>query len=358
VTDEPNLQDQLLTDPYPLYAQWRRADPVLWVEQMGHWFVTGHREAMAALRETRLGGPRGRDGADGARRLLLVQTAFPPASAEALRPYAEEIAGALLDAVADREFDLIEEFASPLAVSLAVRLVGLAPRDEEAVGAWVRGASDALLPSLGHCGIAPVAPPDEVRERLVALVEAGTGDGLAARLAEAGGEGLPDLLAELLLSAHDSTVNLIGNGFWALFDNPAQLDRLCAEPGMVTTAVEELLRYDSPVQFIARSPVEDLEFCGHRLRTGQPMLVMIGAANRDPEVFEAPDVLDLTRTPNHHLAFGRGAHLCLGAPLARLAGQVAFGLAPARLPKLRPVGTPTRRQAAGGRGFTSLRAGS
>jgi cytochrome P450 len=128
----------------------------------------------------------------------------------------------------------------------------------------------------------------------------------------------------LLVAGNETTTNLIGNGMLALLRNPDQLERLCADPSRAPAAVEELLRYDGPVQATGRVAMEDLEIGGQKVTKGQAVLTVLGAANRDPTQFENPDELDLDRRPNEHVAFGDGIHFCLGAPLARAEGQIAF----------------------------------
>jgi cytochrome P450 len=142
-----------------------------------------------------------------------------------------------------------------------------------------------------------------------------------------GALGQDDVVAQavmLLFAGHETTTNLIGNGILALLRHPDQLARLRAAPGLIASGVEELLRYDSPTQATFRSVGEDFDLRGHHLRRGDPVLLMLGSANRDPNQFLEPDVLDITRTDNRHLAFSQGPHFCLGAPLARLEGQIAI----------------------------------
>jgi cytochrome P450 len=374
VTQSANvsIQDQLEENPYPLYAQWRRGGPVMWVDPPAHWFVTGHREAMAALREPRLVSPSVSDPAAHLRRRSLAQEVFTLAYVEQFRLRAYEVADTLLAQAANRGgLDLVKDFGSPLAMSVAADMFGLPAEDRPAVSAWVGGQADGLAPPMGHCrrllpgGVsAPVGVPEAMLATLADIVAARRkepGDDLVSQLCGANGQSgsfddteVLELFAELLFSAHNSTIDLIGNGMQALLDNTSQLDRLRAEPELITTGVEELLRYDAPIQMITRRPTEDTELAGKTLLKGQTVIVMVGAANRDPEVFEGPDLLDLSRTPNHHLTFGRGPRMCLGAPFARVIGQVAIGSLVARFPSLRPAGPAVRRKAVGGRGFTSL----
>ena len=158
----------------------------------------------------------------------------------------------------------------------------------------------------------------------------------------------------LLVAGHETTVNMITNGTLALLGHGQQLALLREQPELIQPAVEELLRWDSPVQLTARVATEDLDLGGHRVQQGESVLALLGAANRDPDQFADPDRLDLTRTPNPHLSFGRGIHFCLGAPLARLEAQIAIAGLVARFPKLRLAGEPERSPTVTLRGLTRL----
>jgi cytochrome P450 len=167
----------------------------------------------------------------------------------------------------------------------------------------------------------------------------------------------PELYANsalLLVAGHETTTNLIGNGTLALLRHPDQLDRLRRDPALVPSAVEEFLRYESPVQFITRLLKEDLSLGGKQLRAGQTVLVMLGAANRDPEQFADPDRLDVGRSDSKHVAFGLGSHFCLGAQLARLEGRIVFETLLRRLPNLRLDGEVQYRKHFNLRGLEAL----
>jgi len=161
-------------------------------------------------------------------------------------------------------------------------------------------------------------------------------------------------LVLLLVAGHETTTNLIGNGLLALLQHPEQLDLLRSRPDLLPVATEELLRFCSPVQRTLRIIKEDVAFGGQQLRRGQSILTIFAAANRDPAVFERPQELDITRTPNPHMGFGRGIHFCLGAPLAKAEGQIAFGALLERLPGLKLAGEPIWNDNAAIRGMSSL----
>jgi cytochrome P450 len=168
------------------------------------------------------------------------------------------------------------------------------------------------------------------------------------------GDELMEMCVLLTVAGLETTTNLIGNGVNALLDHPDELARLRADPGLIETAIEELLRYDAPIQLSGRIPMEDLDFDGHPLRKGQMVGIILGAANRDPRAFPEPGRLDLGRSPNNHIAFGRGIHFCIGAPLARVEGAIAIQALVGRFPKLRRANDPKRRLNPHVRGFASL----
>ncbi len=306
------------------------------------------------------------DPPDHTRLRTLVQKAFTPRMVERLRPRIETLVEEALNAAGERGgMDLVADLAYPLPVTVIAELLGVPVEDRAAFRRW----SDALVGALD-----PVAPANRrgavlaARDALHAYLRqviaerrADPRDDLISRLVEAEEQGDrlsgPELLAMgvlLLVAGHETTVNLISNGVNALLNHPDQLARLHREPELIEPAVEELLRYDSPVQLTGRVALEALELGGQRVEPGQMVTLMLGAANRDPRVFADPGRLDLGRDPNPHLAFGRGIHFCLGAPLARLEGQIAIGALIRRFPGLRLAGVPERRPTVTLRGFVSL----
>ncbi len=306
------------------------------------------------------------DPPDHTRLRTLVQKAFTPRVVERLRPRIEALVKEALDeAEARGSMDLVADLAYPLPVTVIAELLGVPVEDRSAFRRW----SDALVGALDPVALtdrrsAVLAARDALHaylERVVAERRAAPRDDLISRLVEAEEQGDrlsgPELLAMgvlLLVAGHETTVNLIGNGINALLAHPDQLARLRDEPELIEPAVEELLRYDSPVQLTGRVALEELELGGRRVEPGQMLMLLLGAANRDPRVFAEPERLDLGRDPNPHLAFGRGIHFCLGAPLARLEGQIAIRELVRRFPTLRLAGTPERRPTVTLRGFASL----
>jgi len=212
--------------------------------------------------------------------------------------------------------------------------------------AAVQAAQNALFDYFsGVVGARRREPRDDLISGLIAVEE--RGDVLNERE-------LLVMLNLLLVAGHETTVNLIGNGMLALLHNPDQLARLRQQPQLIESAVEELLRFDSPVQLTGRIVAETCELGGQQVSRGQLVLTLLGAANRDPRQFPEPDRLDLTRSPNQHFSFGRGIHFCLGAPLARLEGRIAIGSLVSRFPRLRLAGPPVRGETVTLRGLTRL----
>ena len=330
-------------DPYPLYRELFADAPVVPSER--GWLVGGYHQATAVLRDPRFGHDTPPATADVGRedrisRLVfirqnppehtrlrgLVSKAFTPRSVAALRPAIEALVDdLLLDLPA--EADLIAHFAAPLPVAVISEMLGIPVEDRAAFRAW---SEDMVVPD----GPEGETPEWQARWReasrhfldyLTELIDhrrRQPQDDMVSRLV-ATGIGEDDLLATcqlLLFAGHETTVNLIANGVLALLRNPDQLDRLRRQPELIDSAVEELLRYDGPVHLTARTALEPVDFA----EAGDYVIVVLGAANRDPARFDDPDRLDIGRERNQHLGFGAGIHYCLGAPLARLEAQIAL----------------------------------
>jgi pimeloyl-[acyl-carrier protein] synthase len=357
-------------DPYPFYRQLRDADPVHQTP-MSFWLLTRYDDVLLTLRDPRFGragfepllaavygqsGQEGmptsmlfRDPPDHTRLRSLVSHAFTPRVVEGLRPRIQAIVDERLEAVGQAgTMEVIDDLAYPLPVRVICEMLGVPPSDHLRIKQWssdvaraldmigVPGDPDVLARGqAGHHALAEyfmallperrAHPRDDLLSLLIAAEEQGD------KLTE--GELLVTCLL-LFIAGHETTVNLIGNGLLALLRNPDQLQRLRTNPALLPTAVEELLRYDSPVQRTARIPNTDVEVGGRSIPKGTMVVAAIGAANRDPAHFPDPDRLDVGRADNRHIAFGFGIHYCLGAPLARLEGQIAFGTLLRRFPRL------------------------
>ncbi|MCA8927190.1 MAG: cytochrome P450 [Alphaproteobacteria bacterium] len=300
----------------------------------------------------------------------LLAPAFTPRALEALRPRVAAFVDRLLDeAEAKGEFDLIGDLASALPVQLIGDMLGVPADERDPLRAWSLAILGALEPrpsaevlAVGNRAVEDFKRylRDLIRRRKAGALPAVEGEILSKLMAETrDGDRLSEweLLHNcifLLNAGHETTTNLIGNGVEALFRHPAEFRRLCDDPGLIAGAVEELLRFESSNQLGNRQAATDCAIGGETVAAGTYIHVCIGAANRDPAEFPDPERLDLGRTPNRHLAFATGIHVCAGAALARMEGQVAIGKLVARFPGLEPAGQPVRGGRARFRGFLEL----
>jgi len=385
------MAPEFVADPYPTYHRLRAEDPVH-QSPLGFWVLTRYEDVVMSLRDPRFGKeaimslvaarygglPTGvglsmldRDPPDHTRLRSLVNKAFTPRVVEVLRPRVQQIVDELIDHVRDKAgMDLIEDFAYPLPVIVICEMLGVPVEDRDRFREWglaiARGLDGIMLPPesdvISRSMAARSALAGYFRELIAERRTRPRPDLLSGLIAaeEAGDKLTEDeLLATcilLLVAGHETTVNLIGNGTLALLRHPDQLERLRRDPGLITSAVEELLRYDGPVQRTARVPSEDIAIGDRVIPKGELVMPFIGAADRDPAQFPDPDRLDIGRADNRHIAFGWGIHFCLGAPLARVEGQIAITTLVTRLPAL-ALGTeaPQFRQSLTLRGLTSLR---
>ena len=384
------MDPDFIADPYPTYHRLRTEDPVH-LSPLGFWVLTRYDDVVGALRDPRLakeaiagfvaarfGAPMpsmgqsmlDRDPPDHTRLRSLVSKAFTPRVVEGLRPHIQQIVDGLIDRVESAgEMDLIEEFAYPLPVTVISEMLGVPVADHERFKGWsldiARSLDSLLVPPDSDVPQRGIEARHALAEYFRALIAerraVPRGDLLSALIAaEEAGDRLSEheLLATcilLLIAGHETTVNLLGNGTLALLRNPGELRRLRENPALIGTAVEELLRYDGPVQRTARIPSEDVTIGGRTIAKGEMVMPFVGAADRDPAHFADPDRLDIGRTDNRHIAFGWGIHFCLGAPLARVEGQIAINTLVQRLPKLAlTTDTPEYRQSLTLRGLKSL----
>ncbi len=386
------LLPEFHADPYPFYRRLREEDPVH-QSPLGIWVLTRYddavmvlrdprfgREGMAELLEARLGAgsvrPANtrdmlfRDPPDHTRLRALVSRAFTPRVVEAMRPHIQEIVDGLLDRVEGaRGMDVIEDLAYPLPVTVICEMLGVPIADQDVFKQWsadiARSLDASILPAGSEVITRGQEAGDALREYFRSLIavrrKRPQPDLLSALIAaEEQGDKLsePELLATcslLLIAGHETTVNLIGNGLLALLRHPDELRALADDPALIQTGVEELLRYDGPVQRTGRMTMADVEIGGRQIPKGSIVAAVIGAANRDPAHFPDPDRLDVARRENRHIAFGFGIHFCLGAPLARIEGQVAIGTLLRRWRALKLVSdTPEWRESSVLRGLKTL----
>ncbi|RKN44844.1 cytochrome P450 [Streptomyces hoynatensis] len=369
-----------LADPYPAFAALRERGPIHRHEGLGLPVAVTHAACSAVLRE-RGAGRIWRDREPAAefpafnllhrnslletepprhtRLRRLVSAAFGRGHTARLAPRVRAVADGLVASLAaaiaaDGSADLMRHLAGPLPVEVIAELLGVPAADRPRLQPW----SNAIV-KMYEYGLPPegAAAAERAAGEFVAYLR----DLAAERAAHPGEDLISDLVAVregtdrltgdelvgtavlLLMAGHEATVNVIGNGVLALLTHRDQWERLLASPGLLPTAVEELIRYDAPLQLFERTATAPVTVAGHALAPGDTIAVLLGAAARDPAVFERPGTLDVGRSPNPHLGFGAGIHYCVGAPLARVEIAAALAALLARLPGLRLAAAPERR---------------
>ena len=358
VTYNP-LSRQTAQDPYPVYAALRERDPVHRSGLMNAWLFTRHADIDTILRDHRLFSNDPRKGTlsrrqraglpaddeftmlfldppDHKRLRALVNKAFTPKAVNALEPHIRSLLSSLLDDIDDPAgFDLMQAVAQPLPVIVIAEMLGIPPEDRAQFKIWSDQRARTLEPSIDAreralADAANKALNDYFRP-IIEERRAAPQDDIVSALAQAEEEGdrlteleMLNMLRLLLIAGNETTTNLIGNGVLALLRHPDQLQRLRDDPSLIPLAVDELLRFDSPVQTDFRRALEDCEVNGFPLKKRDNIVLLLGAANRDPDVFDEPDRLDVGRGDRSHLSFGRGIHHCIGAPLARLEGRIVL----------------------------------
>jgi cytochrome P450 len=370
------LDPEVLANPYPLFHRLRTHDPVHWDPFLHAWVVTRYKDVIDVLHRysaqctptpeqlSRMGlaalNPIAQvmlkqmlflDPPAHTRLRSLAACAFTPGRVEVLRGHIRDITNRLLDAVVPkRQMDVIADLAEPLPCIVSAEMLGVPTKDYLQLKAWSQDFSQVL----GNLQQNPNRVPKILKsvEDMTAYFRSAmreqrlhTRAGLVSSLmnAEIDGDKLTEeeVIANCILTmvgAQETTTNLIGNGVLSLLRNPDQLEKLRSDLSLIPSAVEEMLRYESPSQHTARVAPEDTVLGGKRIQKRQAVIAVMAAGNRDPERFPDPDRLDITRTDNRHLAFGWAAHFCFGAALARIEGQTAFELMLRRLPnwKLEP----------------------
>jgi cytochrome P450 len=381
VTSEPSqLDPATVANPYPRYQQLREEDPVHWNAGINCWILTRYTDVLAAFRDQRLSSAQisafsGRLSEDAAEKIQpltqifsdmmlmsdppdhtrlrkLANKAFTLRVVDRMRSSMQATTDELLDGIEkdgrqDGRFDVIQDLANPLPAIVISEMLGVPAADREQFKIW----SSALAAFLGNIRMVAetaesalnsvLALSDYLRE-IISQRRLEPQEDLLSAFVAAEEEGdkfseaeLYSMCILLMIAGHETTTNLIGNGLLALLQNRDQLERLQADPGMIETAIEEFLLYDSPIQSAARIAMEDMELGGQSIDKGQRVAMIVGAANRDPERFSDPDRLDITREDNRHLPFGFGSHFCLGSALARVEGQITINAVVQRWPGLR-----------------------
>ncbi|MEU6094522.1 cytochrome P450 [Streptomyces sp. NPDC047079] len=374
-----------VADPYPAYAELRALGRVLYYEPTDQWLVPHHADVSALLRDRRLGrtyrhrfthedfgrtapppehepfhtlndhGMLDLEPPDHTRIRRLVSKAFTPRTVEQLVPYVRGLAGELVSRLVEAGGgDLLRDVAEPLPVAVIAQMLGIPEADRAQLRPW----------SADICGMYELNPSQETARKavrasvefsaylreLIARRRKEPGEDLISGLIAAHDEG--DRLTEqemistcvLLLNAgHEATVNATVNGWWALFRHPDQLAALRADRSLVPSAVEELMRYDTPLQLFERWVLDEIEIDGTTVPRGAEIAMLFGSANHDPAVFDAPEELDLTRRDNPHISFSAGIHYCIGAPLARIELAASMTALLELAPTLRPAAEPERK---------------
>jgi len=359
-------------DPHATWRRLRESNPVYRSKIFGAWICTRYDDVLHVLRDKNFTTDRSEvpamrlfqryarrdptfaaliernllmiDGAEHRRLRSLVSKAFTPRRVEQLRPQLESIVDELFDRVAETdEIEIVRDLAHPLPVIAICELLGIPSEDRDLFGSWSKQLSQLLDPLQGRGGVAPLRRAahgifDYFRPLLADRREHPGDDLLSAMLAaEEDGERLTEydllsLSSLLLVAGHETTSNLIGSAVISLLRHPAERKRLQDDMGLLGTAIDEFLRFESPIQLTDRCAIEDCEIGGKTILKGQMVVAVLQAANRDPEQFPDPDHFDIGRTENQQLAFGQGNHFCLGSQLAKLETEIAIGALLRRFP--------------------------
>ena len=372
------LSPEVVADPYSYFDELRTKDPVHWSGIHHSWLLTAYPDVDLALRSPRLSADRvaammrrrGQSLSDGAapvyqilsrwmvfndppghRRLRSVfDNAFTPRAMRSLSPRIVEVIDHLIDAVAPAgQMDVVHDFAYPLPAIVIAELIGVPASDRDIFKSWSDDVALLVFGALTMSDRHQVAQRSLVSlaaymRDLVHQYQKQPGDNVVSRVLASGAIGttvsedeLVGMLTHVLFAGHETTTNLIASGLRALLRNPEQLELLRANPQLMATAVDELLRYDGPAKLVVRAAAEDFELRGRSIRAGDRVFAVQAGANRDPDYFADPTRLDIRRSPNPHLGFGIGPHFCLGAGVARTEAQLALAALINRLPQLQLV---------------------
>ena len=387
------LDPEVLANPYPLYHRLLSESPVYWDPFLHTWVVTRYRDVVTVLQNfsaVRTPTPEQlmalglstlapiaevlvrqmlfMDAPAHTRIRGLVSKAFAPRRVELLHSHIQEITDELIDAVQEKgQMDVIADLAYPLPAIVTAELMGLPTSDWRQLITWSTDFAEALgnfqhnpnhaqhtLRSLKEmCDYFHSAVGEHLKQPKDDLIGAllnaeNEGDSLT-------GEEVVANSIMLMTGGQETTTNLIGNGILTLLHNPGEFEKIQTNPSLIPSAIEELLRFESPIQYTSRLAPKDVQIGGQTIHQRQAVIVVMGAANRDPERFIDPDQLDICRQDNRHLAFAWGSHFCFGAPLARVEGQIVFETILRRIPNLKLEPGPVKwRENLGFRGLTTL----
>ncbi len=378
-------EPSFLRDPYPVLASLRANGPVLWHEPMGMWLATTHQAVSKVLRHRSFGRlwsdwqpaeelepfnalhrnqMMESEGHTHRRLRNLVSAAFGRGHVERMRPRIEVLAAEMVEQL-DDHFDVLADYAEPMPVYVIADLLGVPREDHQLLRTWSQAIVHMYEPRVGADVKAAAVEASSAFSDYVSDVIAdrreNPGDDLISDLIRERGRGAKlttdELVASVVLllnAGHEASVNAFGNGVHALINHPVQLARITSGEVPMEVALEELIRFDAPLQLFERTAVADVEICGQTIRAGQKIACLMGSANRDEAVFDQADSFDVGRDPNPHVGFGMGRHFCLGAPLARLELQISMTHLLARFPRLELTGDAPRRPTWVLRGFESV----
>lgn len=348
-------------NPYPVYEKLRQSDPILNLQfpdgRFG-WLISNYEQAVEALKDVRFSKDVAKamgqeqtsvfstnmlfsDPPDHKRLRGLVQKGFTPQRITDMRGHIQEIADNLLDAVSSKDtINLIDEYAFKLPIIVISEILGVPTEDQDKFRVWSNSIIGASNQEMNEQVVQHMNEFIAYLKDWFAKVREQPGDDMISQLVIAENQG--DRLSEqelygvvtlMIIAGHETTVNLIGNGVLALLEHPEQRKLLQEQPELIHGAIEEMLRYNGPVEFsTSRWAAEDMDFHGVHMKKGDLVVIALNSANRDASQFENPDIFDITREKSQHLAFGKGIHLCLGAPLARLEGEIAINTLLRRYP--------------------------
>lgn len=386
-----------IDNPYGMFKQANEMNPIQWVSffNVEGWLITGYKEVESVLKDSRFikevrnlvpeenmpSIPQTlvpvvmlnrnmmlfRDAPNHTRLRGLVNKAFTPRMTERLRPTVVEMANYLLDARKGKmEHELIRDFAYSLPVMVITELIGVPKEDRERFRVWSDSFVTFIDFNTTQADLEAVAPSlqeaDQYMRELIASKRVNPGEDLLSGLIAVSDSG--DKLNEdelvatcllLLIAGHETTVNLITNGYHLLLKHRNEMKKLLDDPSLIENAVEEILRYDPPVLLTSRWVGEDMEYGGQQLKKAQTAIIALAAANRDPNIHESPDVFNVTRENVKHLSFASGPHFCLGAPLARLEAVIALEVLLKRVHDVEILEEPVRRNNIVFRGFEALK---
>ncbi|WP_339282827.1 cytochrome P450 [Paenibacillus sp. FSL R5-0486] len=350
-------------NPYPVYEMLRKEEPVfrlMFPHGEFGWIITRYEDAVQILKDPRFSKDMVRrygadnqsifsnnmlfsDPPDHKRLRGLVQKAFTPKLVADMRNHIQDIADELLDNLPSQEkMNLIDDFAFPLPIIVISEILGVPLDDRDKFRIWSNTIIDASIAESAELLEQHAREFTDYLTAWFAKVRQDPGTDLISQLviAEESGQQLTEqellgVVSLLIIAGHETTVNLIGNGILALLEHPEQRELLINQPELIHNAIEEMLRYNGPVEFsTSRWALEDIEFRGERIAQGDLVIVALDSANRDEQQFKDADIFDITREKSSHLAFGKGIHLCLGAPLARLEGEIAVSTLLNRFPNI------------------------